>query len=515
MFRTAGRCRLSLLLAFLLTSSSAFAQTDLRLIGADVGQPTEIKFLVELPDDVSSANASDFQLIEDSRATAQASSSTPFRSSEWNLSAVMVIDTSGSVNRHVSAVGEDLADFVAALPPRDTLALVTFDDDVHDDALFDVSREQMGERLKRMRARGKRTVLYQALNRGLDLLVQYPSLRAWQRLIVVSDGADESGEESVATDRVIGRATAQRVAIDTIWLGPMADATRNTLVRLSERTGGVHTDALTPQPPADISIALNRLTARLNRAVVLSFAREVQATGNTQQVGISLTRPRTATGVMALQIPPSTIPEPRRALSEWVIGGVLALLALYLLYAAAYLLVSRFAPEHLALFPFKPWPTFEETFAPPPAVIPPPVAQPRSDRHTVVQRGPVNAAPGGASADRGLALEAIEGPLKGRRIVVNHARFQVGAGPNNDLRIATDTYLSNTHALFQSHDGQWLVSDQGSSNGTFVNGRKLTSGQGHALKHGQVVRMGTSEFRVVLVDEPAAGAEDAHLEIVR
>src|SRR4030095_2628187 len=215
MFRTARRCRCSLLIAFLLASSSAFAQADLRLIGADVSQPAQIQFLVELPDDVSAASANDFQLLEDSRATAQASASTPFRSSDWSLTAVLVIDTSGSLRRHVTAVGEDLSDFVGGLPPKDAVALVTFDDDVHDDALFDVPRDQLRERVSRIQARGKRTVLYRALNHGLDLLEQNPVPHTWQRMLVVSDGADQSGDESAATDGVIEPANTLHVAIDT------------------------------------------------------------------------------------------------------------------------------------------------------------------------------------------------------------------------------------------------------------------------------------------------------------
>ena len=507
MFKTARWSRFSALFALLLAPSATFAQGDLRLVAADVRPPAQIDLLVEIPDDVSAAAAADFQLLEDSRPTLQASTSTAFRSSEWTLATALVIDTSGSVRRHVAAVAEKLGGFTAALPPNDAVALITFDDEVHDDVLFEGSRDQMREALARMQARGKRTVLYQALNRGLDLLKQRQAPRTWQRLIVVSDGADESGEQTAATDSVIDLATAQRVAIDTIWLGPLADATRNTLVRLSERTGGVHTDAFAPKQPADISPALERVNTRVNRAVVLSFIRPAVAAETTKQVGVSLMGSRTAS--MALQIPQSVLSEGQPATSRWtwLLRGLLLLLALYVLYTAAYFAVGRFAPDQLALFPFKPWPSFGEKAIELPPLIPTPTApEPRAERHTVVQRAAPNVrAPERGGGGQGLALEVIEGPLKGRRIAVNHPRFQVGAGPDNDLRITSDNYLSSTHALFQTYNGQWLVSDQESSNGTFVNGRRVPSGQGQTLQHGQVVRMGASEFRVLL-ETPAQDA---------
>jgi pSer/pThr/pTyr-binding forkhead associated (FHA) protein len=508
MFRTARWCRFSALFVLLLAPASAFAQSDLRLVAADVRQPTQLDLLVEIPEDVSSPAASDFQLLEDSRPTLQASTSTPFRSSEWTLTAALVIDTSGSVRRHVASVAQKLSDFAGALPPNDAVALLTFDDEVHDDVPFDASRDQLREGLARMQARGKRTVLYQALNRGLDLLKQRDASRTWQRLIVISDGADESSEETAATDSIIDLAIAQHVAIDTIWLGPLADATRNTLVRLSERTAGVHTDALTPKQPADISDALQRVNARITRAVVLSFVRRAVATETTKQVGVSLTGPRTATASLALQIPQSVITDPVPPASRWswLLWGLLLLLVLYVLYTAAYLVVGRFAPDRLALFPFKPLPWLGEKAIELPPLIPTPIEpESRPERHTVVQRAAPNVHVPQRAGAEGLALEVIEGPLKGRRIVVNHPRYQIGAGPDNDLRITSDNYLSSTHALLQAYNGQWLVSDQESSNGTFVNGRRIPSGQGQALQHGHVIRVGASEFRVLL-ERPAPDA---------
>jgi pSer/pThr/pTyr-binding forkhead associated (FHA) protein len=106
-----------------------------------------------------------------------------------------------------------------------------------------------------------------------------------------------------------------------------------------------------------------------------------------------------------------------------------------------------------------------------------------------------------------LTLEAIEGPLKGQRIAVVHTSFQVGAGTDNDLRIAADQYLSNTHALFHAASGRWVLSDQGSSNGTFIDGERIAAGE-HALEHGQHVRIGASEFRVVFSAGPAPPPEE-------
>ena len=106
----------------------------------------------------------------------------------------------------------------------------------------------------------------------------------------------------------------------------------------------------------------------------------------------------------------------------------------------------------------------------------------------------------------GLALDAVDGPLRGQRISVVGPRFQIGADNNNELRITTDKYLSGMHARIEHSHGQWTLIDQGSSNGTFVNGRRLTSGQAHPLHNGESVRIGTSEFRIMLAPVAAVAA---------
>jgi hypothetical protein len=69
----------------------------------------------------------------------------------------------------------------------------------------------------------------------------------------------------------------------------------------------------------------------------------------------------------------------------------------------------------------------------------------------------------------------------------------VGRGTNNDLPLAGDEYASGRHARFESRpDGVWLE-DIGSTNGTFVNGIRLT--RERRLVPGDVVRIGETDLR--------------------
>jgi pSer/pThr/pTyr-binding forkhead associated (FHA) protein len=62
-----------------------------------------------------------------------------------------------------------------------------------------------------------------------------------------------------------------------------------------------------------------------------------------------------------------------------------------------------------------------------------------------------------------------------------------------------------------------VLFDQGSSNGTFVDGGRLTTGHAHVLRDGQIIRMGSSEFRVRLeTSEPSApGPAKPATEVLR
>jgi hypothetical protein len=69
----------------------------------------------------------------------------------------------------------------------------------------------------------------------------------------------------------------------------------------------------------------------------------------------------------------------------------------------------------------------------------------------------------------------------------------VGRGANNDVPIPTDEYASGRHARFEPRrDGVWLE-DIGSTNGTFVNGIRVT--RERKLVAGDVVRIGETDLR--------------------
>jgi len=69
----------------------------------------------------------------------------------------------------------------------------------------------------------------------------------------------------------------------------------------------------------------------------------------------------------------------------------------------------------------------------------------------------------------------------------------VGRGRNNDIALPEDDYASSRHARFEPRRDGVYVEDIGSTNGTFVNGIRLT--RDRRLIPGDVVRVGETDLR--------------------
>src|SRR3970282_2671720 len=100
----------------------------------------------------------------------------------------------------------------------------------------------------------------------------------------------------------------------------------------------------------------------------------------------------------------------------------------------------------------------------------PPRAQYTRPPHFVVLAGP--------ALQRGSTVEVLESTTGGR-------------GPESGVRIDGDDFASARHARIDPRpDGVW-VADLGSTNGTFVNGARVTAER--LLQPGDVLRLGQTE----------------------
>jgi len=102
-------------------------------------------------------------------------------------------------------------------------------------------------------------------------------------------------------------------------------------------------------------------------------------------------------------------------------------------------------------------------------------------------------------------LAIVEGSDAGREFPVTGPTL-VGRGPDADVVVA-DTEVSTKHASFMPADGGIAVEDLGSTNGTFVNGQRLSGS--HQLQAGDRVQVGTTVLELRGLAPAGPAAEDA------
>lgn len=119
---------------------------------------------------------------------------------------------------------------------------------------------------------------------------------------------------------------------------------------------------------------------------------------------------------------------------------------------------------------------------PPPDALPP---TERLESTKVMPLTPPDPSPSSivATGEAYLALGDTTYPLGGDDVAL-------GRGLENTI-VLEDRRVSRSHARLTRSNGRWMVRDEGSTNGTFVNGRMVAQ---HALKNGDLLSLGGLEL---------------------
>ena len=104
-------------------------------------------------------------------------------------------------------------------------------------------------------------------------------------------------------------------------------------------------------------------------------------------------------------------------------------------------------------------------------------------------------APGRSSGASELVVEDSDIMAPDTRFSLADGAVSLGRSSANDIVLRSDDYASGRHARLTRHGGFLYVQDTGSTNGTFVNGRKTVGAT--PLRSGDSVRVGSTTFRYV------------------
>jgi hypothetical protein len=103
-------------------------------------------------------------------------------------------------------------------------------------------------------------------------------------------------------------------------------------------------------------------------------------------------------------------------------------------------------------------------------------------------------APASPIAD-GPRLVATAGAYAGSIFPLNSPMAVIGRDAGNTVALPNDTNASRRHATIQANGGQFQITDNGSSNGTFVNGVRVAGQSPQPIRPGDEVQVGMTRFR--------------------
>jgi pSer/pThr/pTyr-binding forkhead associated (FHA) protein len=81
----------------------------------------------------------------------------------------------------------------------------------------------------------------------------------------------------------------------------------------------------------------------------------------------------------------------------------------------------------------------------------------------------------------------------GRSKPLSNKAFSIGRDKHNGV-IISDTKVSKLHAMIRFRDGRGFVRDSGSTNGTYVNGTRITPNTDIELSCGDVIIVGATRL---------------------
>ena len=83
----------------------------------------------------------------------------------------------------------------------------------------------------------------------------------------------------------------------------------------------------------------------------------------------------------------------------------------------------------------------------------------------------------------------MNGPEKGRSFEVDEEAIFVGRAPDNEIQVK-DKSVSRKHLKIVKRERKYYVTDLGSKNGTFVDGRRVTGGKEYEVREGMPIAVG-------------------------
>jgi VWFA-related protein len=208
------------------------------------------------------------------------------------LSLVLVLDTSGSMNRTLGFLQEAALSLLQKMDEGDTALLVSFNDSVKASAEFTSDYDRLESYVTGLQAWGG-TSLYDAVHYGLNRVRDQPGRKA---VIVFSDGADTTS--SMKEQEVTDYAKAVEATVYSVGFkgeqGFFARGPRGFLRGIARDTGGSFYD---PGKVGDLLRAFAAIADELQHHYLLAYTPRRPPDGSFRTIQVKVKRPDAAVKV--------------------------------------------------------------------------------------------------------------------------------------------------------------------------------------------------------------------------
>jgi len=413
---------------------------------------------------------------------------------------VVALDTSGSIGKQGLERARELAlGILPELGPGAEAAVFTFDDQSRLVQARTSRPEDLRRALAHVAMSGRYTALYDALYDASRYVRDAPGTR--KAIVLLTDGRDENSALKIEDGLKV--AEDSHIPVYAVGVGQVDE---RVLRRIAKLTGGEY------YPPGSGTASV--LASRIAAGPGAPEATVQDAAGEKPSSRASSVPPRDAAPRPAaprMVVPAATAPTAGSRRGLWWAGLAVGLLAVV---ALGWIVLGqrsrprcatcrRPLPDRLSECAFC---SREPATAPPPLRSRAALEAKPTDRTIVADTAPTVLARVGPGTEEYLektivlrerpVLSVTRGPGMGLVYEVKtSAPTSLGRAKVNDIVLNEDVAVSSEHCRIRPEEGKFVLHDLKSTNGTFVNDRKVTR---QPLTEGDTIQVGETylQFRL-------------------
>lgn len=491
--------------SFLQIDTSSFPQAKLYLSVTDIEN---------LP--VVGLTSSNFKIFGDGTPISNFEAA-PLVQSKEGIAIVLGIDTSGTMKgQPLENAKKAVSEFISRMDAADQAAIVTFDDKVAMASGFSSNREKLTRDVQKIQIAGNQTKLYDAIFESIRM-TSVSGLPSRKTLVFLSDGKDEGS--SATLEDCISKAINQDLQIYSIGYESVLTSVGKEFFKYLDRAAKVTNGAFLEAPrSSDLTRFYEKITLQLQNQYVVKLknmnlpgdGREHEIKVDVNLEGSSHTARKSFTApVTAEPAPAEPVKKESKKNNNTLFMALVGIFFLVSLALAYFIFKKKNEPEETGKGEISEE-TKEASQKAAPAEKSEAVKEPEKKRCPVCQRVMMEnwteclfckkdaeakgtAAPAGAGAAQGKIFGKLvvnNGSHKGKEFLLYNEKINIGAMQGNEIVIAEEA-VSSSHCRIKFENKRAALMDLDSTNGTFVNGRKIDK---MTLNHKDVIRLGNTEL---------------------